>query len=55
MINCLIFIALDLAVVLRREELRPTMLEGFTVNSKISEGETKDIGMEPGELSPEVL
>ena len=40
---------------LRREELRATMLEGFKVNSKISEGETKDIGPEPGELSPEVL
>ena len=55
MIICLIFTALDPAAVLRREELRPTMLGGFKVHSKISEGATKDIGMEPGELSPKVL
>ena len=46
---------LDPGAVLRREELRPTMLEVFEVNSKISEGATKDIGTEPGELSPEIL
>ena len=45
---------LDPAAVLRREELRPTMLEGFKVHSKISQGATKDINTEPGDLSPEV-
>ena len=41
--------ALDPTAVLRRKELRPTMLVGFKVNSKISEVATKDIGTELGE------
>ena len=55
MIICLIFTALGTASVLRREELRPTMLGGFKVNSKILEGAMKDISTESGELSPKVL
>ena len=50
----LIFPVLHPAAVLRREELRPTMIEDFKAISEILEGATKDIGTEPGESSPEV-
>ena len=52
--GCLISTVLDPAAVLRREELRATMLEDLIAISQISEGATKDINTEPGDLSPEV-
>ena len=49
----MIFPVLYPAAVLRREELRPTMIEDFKAISEILEGATKDIGMEPGEILPD--
>jgi len=49
----MIFPVLHPAAVLRREELRPTMIEDFKAISEILEGATKDIGMEPGEILPD--
>ncbi|MBT98879.1 MAG: uracil-DNA glycosylase [Dehalococcoidia bacterium] len=49
----LIFPVLHPAAVLRREELRPTMIEDFKAISAILEGAMKDIGTEPGDDSPE--
>ena len=49
----LIFPVLHPAAVLRREELRPTMIEDFKAISDILEGATKDVGTEPGDDSSE--
>ena len=49
----MIFPVLHPAAVLRREELRPTMIKDFKAISEILEGATKDIGMEPGEILPD--
>ena len=49
----MIFPVLHPAAVLRREELRPTMIEDFKAISEILEGATKVICMEPGEILPD--
>ena len=49
-----IFPVLHPAAVLRREELRATMIEDFKAISEILAGGTKDIGTEPGVTAPEV-
>ena len=48
-----IFPVLHPAAVLRREELRPTMIEDFKAISEILEGVMEDTGMEPGVMTPE--
>ncbi len=48
-----IFPVLHPAAVLRREELRPTMIEDFKAISEILEGGTEDTGNEPGVTAPE--
>ena len=48
-----IFPVLHPAAVLRREELRPTMIEDFKAISEILEGGMEDTGMEPGVTAPE--
>ena len=47
-----IFPVLHPAAVLRREELRPTMIEDFKAISEILEGGLEDTGMEPGIIAP---
>jgi len=47
-----IFPVLHPAAVLRREELRPTMMEDFKAISEILEGKIEDAGMEPGVTAP---
>ena len=47
-----IFPVLHPAAVLRREELRPTMIEDFKAISEILEGKIEDAGMEPGVTAP---
>lgn len=42
------------AAVLRRDELRPTMIEDFKAISEILADGTEDIGTEPGVTAPEV-
>jgi uracil-DNA glycosylase family 4 len=49
----MIFPVLHPAAMLRREELRATMIEDFKAISEILEGATKDTGMEPGETTPD--
>ena len=49
----LIFPVLHPAAVLRREELRPTMIKDFKTISEILEGGRKDAGREPGGITPE--
>ena len=48
-----IFPVLHPAAVLRREELRPTMIEDFRAISEILEGGIEDSGMEPVVTTPE--
>ena len=48
-----IFPVLHPAAVLRREELRPTMIEDFKAISEILEGGTEDTGTAPGIMMPE--
>ena len=48
-----IFPVLHPAAVLRREELRPTMIEDFKAISEILESGMEDTGMEPGVTAPE--
>jgi|GEM_PF-272799 DNA polymerase len=48
-----IFPVLHPAAVLRRDELRPTMIEDFKAISEILAGRTDDIGTEPGVKAPE--
>ncbi|SVB09433.1 uncharacterized protein METZ01_LOCUS162287 [marine metagenome] len=48
-----IFPVLHPAAVLRREELRPTMIEDFKAISEILEGGIEDSGMEPVVTTPE--
>ncbi len=48
-----IFPVLHPAAVLRREELRPTMIEDFKAISEILQGGIEDPGMEPGVTAPE--
>ncbi len=47
-----IFPVLHPAAVLRREELRPTMIEDFKAISEILEGGLEDTGIEPAVLAP---
>ena len=47
-----IFPVLHPAAVLRRDELRPTMIEDFKAISEILEGKIEDAGMEPGVTAP---
>ena len=47
-----IFPVLHPAAVLRREELRPTMIKDFKTISEILEGGLEDTGMEPGVIGP---
>jgi uracil-DNA glycosylase family 4 len=49
----MIFPVLHPAAVLRREELRATMIEDFKAIAEILEGATKDTGMERGETTPD--
>ena len=48
-----IFPVLHPAAVLRREELRPTMIEDFKAISEILEGGTEDTGREPEGMAPQ--
>ena len=50
-----IFPVLHPAAVLRRDELRPTMLEDFRAISEILKGEADEIGIEPTAIVPEAL
>ena len=50
-----IFPVLHPAAVLRRDELRPTMIEDFKTISEILKGGVGEIGMEPTALMPEAL
>ena len=50
-----IFPVLHPAAVLRRDELRPTMIEDFKTISEILKGEAEEIGIEPTAIVPEAL